>query len=400
MTATSQPTKILSGENISEDYFSELERQMRKISLEAIAEAAATDRTDAFPAQTFDRLAETGILEAVIPKNYGGQGLGTDAGTTLKLLTLLKQLGYGNLVVGRIFEGHFNAWQLITEYAEPKQIEKLAVDALQRNHLFGVWNTEAGDGVKIIPLKTNKFRLEGAKTFASGIGFVNRPIVTGKLPDGGWQMFVVHMDKVKTIIDDSWWKPLGMQSTRSFRIDFSGVEITEEDFIGKANDYYRQPFFSGGAIRFSAVQLGAAELLFDLTRDFLRELGRTNDPFQQMRLGEMSIAVESGSLWLKAATREFDKYLHERNELQIERALHYTGMMRTAIEQICQDIIIRCERSVGSRGLLKPYHFERVIRDLIMYLRQAAPDATLTGIGDFALKTPERASELWKNNGK
>ncbi|MGI8468610.1 MAG: acyl-CoA dehydrogenase family protein [Pyrinomonadaceae bacterium] len=398
MTAASQTTKIFFEKKVSDISFSELRKRARKISLEAITEAAVTDCAKSFPAQTFDKIAEAGILEAVIPKIYGGAGLGIKAGTTFELLTLLKQLGYGNLVVGRIFEGHFNAWQLINEYAEPKQIEKLAIEARCRKTLFGVWNTEASDGVKIIPAKENKFRLEGAKTFASGAGFVNRPIVTGKLADGGWQMFVLSMDKVKIAFDDSWWQPLGMRSSRSYRVDFSGVEISAEDFIGEPDDYYKQPFFGGGAIRFAAVQLGAAELLFDLTREFLRELNRAGDAFQQMRLGEMAIAVESGNLWLRGASKIFDRFLREKNTENLERVLHYAGMTRTAIEQICQNIMLGCERSIGSRGLLKPYHFERVIRDLKMYLRQAAPDATLAGIGDFALKSDKQNGELWRGD--
>ncbi len=180
---------------------------------------------------------------------------------------MLKTLGYGNLVVGRIFEGHFNAAQLICEYGNEQQIKRFSIDAFTENHLFGVWNTEAGDGVKIIPAGNGKFRLEGAKIFASGVGFVTRPIVTGRLPEGGgWQMFVAPMDEIETKIDDSWWKPIGMRSSRSFRVDFTGIEITENQLIGKADDYYRQPFFSGGAIRFAAVQLGAAELLFDICK--------------------------------------------------------------------------------------------------------------------------------------
>ncbi|MDQ2747041.1 MAG: acyl-CoA dehydrogenase family protein, partial [Acidobacteriota bacterium] len=109
MIATSQKTKTYNDETASENFFAELENRVQKISLEAIKEAAETDFTDGFPAQTFEKLAEAGLLEAVIPKNGGGAGLGTNAGTTFELLTLLKQLGYGNLVVGRIFEGHYNA---------------------------------------------------------------------------------------------------------------------------------------------------------------------------------------------------------------------------------------------------------------------------------------------------
>ena len=399
MIATVQTVK-LSLDNIgSADNFSKVIKRAREISLDAVNEAAATDSTDSFPANTFAEITAAGLLDAVIPQNYGGAGLGTKAGTTLELLTLLKHLGYGNPVVGRIFEGHFNAWQLIGEHGKSDQIRHLTDESARAKHLFGVWNTEAADGVKISSRGADNFYLDGAKTFASGAGFVKTPIVTGKLSDGGWQMLIVPLEKVQIAVDDSWWQPLGMRSSRSYRVDFSGVNISRENFVGKPNDYYRQPFFSGGAIRFAAVQLGAAELLFDLTRAFLRELNRTGDAFQQMRLGEMAIAVESGNNWLKSAAKVFDEYLFEKKEIQIARVIHYAGMMRTAIEQICQKVMLNCERSVGSRGLLKPYHFERVMRDLKTYLRQAAPDATLTGIGEFVLQSdkPSR-NQLWQDD--
>lgn len=376
-------------------------RAAQDISTNALREAAATDSTESFPAETFAELARAGIVQAVFPTKYAGGGLGTENKTTVQLLTLLKTLGYGNLVVGRIFEGHFNAAQLICEYGTEQQIEGFSIDAFTENHLFGVWNTEAGDGVKIIPTGNGKFRLEGAKTFASGVGFVTRPIVTGRLPEGGgWQMFVAPMNQIETKIDDSWWKPIGMRSSRSFRVDFTGVEITENELIGKPDDYYRQPFFGGGAIRFAAVQLGAAELLFDLTREFLRELRRTDDAFQQARLGEMAIAVETGNLLLEKAAAIFDEYLIDKNELKIAKILNYAGIFRTAIEKICQDVMILAERSIGSRGLMKPYHFERVIRDLKMYLRQAAPDATLAGIGKNVLESDVSSRKLWRDENE
>ena len=382
----------------AESRISELLKVADALSGDTSTEASLTDRTDSFPAKTFKKLAENDLLKMVFPKKHSGAGLGIEDGTTFELLTLLKTFGCGNLVVGRIYEGHFNAAQLICEYGTEKQIEKFSSDAVNGKHIFGVWNTEAGDGVKISPNGNGKYRLEGAKTFASGVDYVNRPIVTGRTPDGGWQMFVVPMEAFETKIDDSFWRPLGMQSSRSYRVDFGGVEITADEIIGAPDDYYRQPFFSGGAIRFAAVQLGAAEQLFDSTRKFLRELNRTDDAFQQMRLGETAIALESGNLFLKKSARMFDDYLRDKNPAKIGAVLSYAGMMRTAIERICQDAMIAVTRSIGSRGLLKPYHFERIIRDLTMYLRQAAPDATLTGIGRYVLESDVKNAKLWQTD--
>lgn len=371
-----------------------------KMLSEILAEAAETDRTDSFPAETFRKLEETNLLYAVLPAKFGGAGLGIEKSTTCELLTLLKTFGYGNLVVARIFEGHFNAVQLINEYADQEQTERIFSEAKREKHLFGVWNTEAGNGIKIESLENGKYRLSGAKTFASGIDHVNRPIITGRLADGGWQMFLLPLDKVQSEIDDSWWNPLGMQSSRSYRIDLTGAEISADELIGQPNDYYREPFFSGGAIRFAAAQLGAAELLLDSARNFLRELHRTGDSFQQMRFGEMAIAVESGNSFIKNAARTFDEFLIEQNESKLAKTLNYAAMTRTAIEQICQDVMLRVTRSIGSRGLMKNYHFERVIRDLTMYLRQAAPDAALVNLGKHVLENESPVRNLWVNENE
>ena len=65
----------------------------------------------------------------------------------------------------------------------------------------------------------------------------------------------------------------------------------------------------------------------------------------------------------------------------------YTNMVRTAIEQICMEAIQLCARSVGTRGLLPPHSIERIIRDLTLYLRQPAFDASIASIGQYVLKT-------------
>jgi hypothetical protein len=51
---------------------------------------------------------------------------------------------------------------------------------------------------------------------------------------------------------------------------------------------------------------------------------------------------------------------------------------------------------VGMRGLLHPHPIERIGRDLTLYLRQPAPDAALTGAGNYVLNDPRPALELWE----
>jgi alkylation response protein AidB-like acyl-CoA dehydrogenase len=424
-------------------------QKVKKIADYAADRASELDRQGTFPTEEFKQIAAAGLLAAPLSPSLGGLGLGFKTGKTKELLMLLKEIGRGNLAVGRVYEGHVNALQLIQTFGTPEQIETFAADARDRNKIFGVWNAEASDGVKIIPLdedaisevsseikavRNGKYFLQGSKTFASGCGYVERPFVNGVLPDGSWQMCIVPMDEVETVVDRDWWQPSGMKATISYKVDFTGIELDRSCLIGNPGDYLRQPWLSAGVIRFAAVQLGGAEALFNATRQYLQELNRTSHLNQQERLGRMAIAIESGNLWLYNAAEKIDRYApifggypdlgdRERANNPLERAnnplerannplerannplerannhspllVSYANMVRTAIEQICMDVIQLSQRSIGTLGLLPPHPMERIIRDLSLYLRQPAYDVAIAKIGEYVLSEKVAASDIW-----
>ncbi|AUD04949.1 acyl-CoA dehydrogenase family protein [Spirosoma pollinicola] len=373
----------------------DLESDQLNSLLEKIADAASlTDTDKTFPEDAFGWMADAGLLNVTLP----GHQLDNQLPKTDLLLHLLKRVGAANLAVGRVYEGHINAVNLIHLYATPTQKEAWHADVGEHKRLFSVWNTQAGDGVKIHAIGHGRYRLEGAKTFCSGAGYIHRPLVTGQLLGAqkqGWQMCIIPTERVKPIPqDDSFWQPLGMRASVSYKLDFTGVELDENDLLGQPDDYYRQPYFSGGAIRFAAVQLGGAEALYEATRAFLASMGRTDDSFQRTRLAEMAWLIESGNQWLNAAGSRTDAWQASGDEA--DKIVAYANMTRTAIEEICLRVMPLAERSVGARGLMRPLPFERIHRDLTFYLRQPAPDATILDIGRYVLDTKQPANDLWR----
>jgi alkylation response protein AidB-like acyl-CoA dehydrogenase len=360
-----------------------------QLAPQLFALAASTDTEGEFPTREFALLREAGLLTATLPATMGGADLHTLAATG-PLLELLRHVGHGNLAVGRVYEGHLNALLLIQQFGSAAQVARAAAEA-RNGHLFGVWNTEnPAQGVRLEVLPNGHYRLHGAKTFASGAGHISRPLITGALPDGqGWQLFVLNADTQPPVLDRSFWRPLGMRTSASFRAEVTGLALEPDDLIGAPNAYYRQPWFGGGAIRFAAVQLGGAEAVFDETRRFLQSLGRLDDPYQRQRLGEMAILLESGRHWLRGAAAQAAAHA------PAEATVAYANMTRTAIEKICLEMLSLAERSVGARGLLQPEPFERLHRDLTHYLRQPAPDAALADVGRFVLEHQQAANEFW-----
>jgi alkylation response protein AidB-like acyl-CoA dehydrogenase len=401
LTATRPPTQPLCSPQFAAHKFelTDLLNQITPVTDFCVTNAAKIDRNGAFPIQEFELIAQAGLLTAPLARTWGGLGLGIDASSIAELLIILTQIGRANLAVGRIYEGHVNALQLIQTFGTPSQIETFAIAAHQHK-IFGVWNAEAADGVKIMPLGNGKYQLSGAKTFATGCGYVDRPFIGGTLPDGAWQLCIVPMDEVATVSDPSWWQPAGMRATASCKVDFTGVILDESALVGQPGDYYRQPWLTAGVVRFAAVQLGGAAALFEGTRQFLQSINRTQDPYQEERLGKMAIGIESGQLWLKGAATQLEQY-HPIfagdpaiTHPQAVALVAYTNMVRTAIEQICMEAIQLTERSVGTRGLLPPHSIERIIRDLTLYLRQPAFDAALATVGRYVLDA-DITDPLW-----
>jgi len=336
--------------------------------------AALPGKPLAFPVEQFKRLSSEGLLSAPLT-----EGWGVVPHTHSRALDVLRQVGARDLSTGRLYEGHVNALMLIAKFGD---IES-AVSDLSNDRIFGVWNTDAPDGVNA--RQHDGFHFSGRKAFASGAGSLTRPVVTAEIVGEGRVMFLLRLEAVRHSIDFSSWQPLGMEGSDSFTVDFAGASAPLAAALGKAGDYYRQPAFSGGAIRFAAVQFGGIERLACDFVAYLQQQKRTGDPYQQARAGEIAIAIESGRQWIGNAAAEAERNFGATEEPGIARMVHVANMTRLAIERICLDVMELVTRGIGARGLLAPAAFEKRLRDLSMYLRQPAPDQTLAEVGRHAL---------------
>lgn len=355
--------------------------------LAAISDNAdSLDRLGAFPKDELSLLVSIGAQEGLYPcGQLRGEVIPSPVASLRHLLT---SVGYASLPVGRLFEGHVNALTLVGRYGTAEQAVMAAAEAAE-GAIFGVWNTEAADGLRLCPVGSG-YLLEGAKTFASGAGFIPRPLVTARLPSGESFMVLPRIpeDELASRADLSRWTATGMRASATGTFDFSGLEVSRGDIIGGAGDYQRQPLFSAGAWRFLAVQLGGMGRLLDEASTHLKRLGRLDDPQQLARMGEAAIAVESARLWVCAAS--------EKAEMSPDDgAVAYVNLARCAVERAGLDILEHVNRSVGLAGFLAPHPVERITRDLSTYLRQPGPDLALREGARHLLAKARPSREAW-----
>ena len=148
------------------------------------------------------------------PARYGGEDL-LGPKWHDDLAKVLRALGFADLSIGRLMEGHFNAVALVCRYGTPSQVEALA-DAIADGAISGVWGAEDSAGPRA-EFEGQSWRLTGRKILASGVGFVTRPVVTARAEAG--QVMLLPRLKRGERADISGWTAQGMRSTATGSVD-------------------------------------------------------------------------------------------------------------------------------------------------------------------------------------
>ena len=338
--------------------------------------AEALDADAAFPEQDMAALRAAGLLAAPVLERLGGLGAGTEPGGAALLAELLRLLGQGNLAVGRLFEAHVNALRLVMRYGVAEQAERAAAWALAGD-LFGLWVTDPlGER-----LRRGGGLLGGRKGPCSGAGHCTRALVTAETPDGT-RMALIALSGSEPVTGSA-GALQGLRAASNGTVDLTGVAAPDNALVGAPGDYLREPDFSCGAWRTTAVTLGGLHALVEATRAQIVQLGRRGAPMQQARFGEILIAQETARLWTLRAAEMAEQGGPGAPPLADRVA--YVNLARLAVEAACLDALRLVQRSLGLAAFVRPNPVERLSRDLGTYLRQPAPDAVLLEAGAHGL---------------
>ena len=149
---------------------------------------------------------------------FGGFGL-HGSGDGEGLFRLLHLLGYADLSLGRIFEAHVNALELIRQYGTPRQMEAAAL-AAQAGELFALWVTvPAKHGVCL----SRDLLLTGEKWFCSAAGVAKQALITAQT-EAGSQMVLVQLTP-RIQVTERGVRLAGMRSAATGSVDFTGAAV-------------------------------------------------------------------------------------------------------------------------------------------------------------------------------
>jgi hypothetical protein len=310
----------------------------------------------------------------------GGLGIGTESARSAATAELLYLVGSGSVALGRIFEGHVNALRLVIRNGNEAQRAATADDA-HAGHLHALWVTDGPQALQFSRIE-NCIELNGEKLFCSGAGHATRAVVTAMSPEGERRLLLIPMQAG----EDVYTLPSALQGVRSAgtgRVVFNGVRHDIRTVFGAPEAYLREPEFSAGAWRASAVTAGALSALVNAARAELVSRKRANTAEQRQRLGRMFINAETARLWMLRACS-----LAEDADMQPKRAVATVNLARIAIEAASIDTIQLVQRCLGLSAFMQVNPVERMCRDLATYLRQPAPDEALNEAAAYFTNHP------------
>lgn len=283
----------------------------------------------------------------------------------LALLRLLYGVARADLPLARLFEGHVDALQIITRYAD----RDTALDAATMaagGKVFGVWNAALTNA----PLHMADNRLWGGKSFASGAGIIDYAVVGADTPQGN-RLVLIDLAASHPFIDRDWWDVRGMQRSQSHIVRWDGADSASFRCVGLPGDYAREPFFSGGALRFVACHAGGVAGVLDRVRDHLIATQRAGDPHQSARLAELYIDAVSAAAAVRHAAKAWGSPGY----------VDYVAAARTAVAACAERAITVAQQAVGVSGMFASHPLSAVLTDLMVYLRQPMPDAQRMRVG-------------------
>lgn len=337
--------------------------------------AAPCDVDGAYPRAAMDILVARGLsgIGSLLPER-GGSGM---AG----VLWLLAETGRGDASTGRLLEGHANALELINRLASAPVRERV-FEGVARGEILGVWGADPANGRLRAVRDGDALRLEGSKIFCSGADGIDIALVLADGPEDGRTLILVKVNECLGI-DRRAWRPLGMRASGSHVVGFDGVTLDASfDVVCRGADYLADPWFTGGAMRFAAVQAGVARGLAEVAAAHLVRQDRSSAPHQADRLGHAAAAVAGLEGVLAKAAAAWDEGCAPRaSERAKAQAGAYGGLARVAAERTLLEVADLVQRAVGLSGLLAPHPLERRLRDALTYVRQPNPDGAREAAG-------------------
>jgi hypothetical protein len=282
-------------------------------------------------------------------------------GRTSERLRLLAETAREDLSLAKLAEAHWDAVAILAEAGRAPEPEML----------YAVWASEIPGQALRLERARDGYRLSGCKPFCSGIGMVDRALVTVGLPEQLLVEVDLRNNQDRIAADLETWKVDAFRATQTGAVTFLDSQISSNAAVGTSGWYLERPGFWHGACGPAACWAGGVAGLLDFALASKRD-----DPHSLAHLGAMQASVWGMYSLLKQAGDDVDGAPRDAKAAQI-RALQ----LRHLIEQMGTDILQRFSRAYGPYPLSMDEETSRRYQEASLYMRQSHAERDLECLG-------------------
>ena len=344
-----------------------IRQSVREFAEREIAPRARhVDETGEFPAETFRKMGELGLMGVPFPEEYGGAGadsisaalaveeVARACGSTA--LAYSAHMGLGSAPIF-LFGSEEQKQRFLRPAAEGRY---MAAFALTEPHA----GSDAGATRTTARLEGGEWVINGAKMWITNAPVAGHLIVTTVTdPDKGKRGISALIVPAGTpgLSFGKHEPKMGLRGSVSTAIMFDNVRVPKENLLGERGRGFSQflQVLDGGRIGIGAMAVGLAQAAFEAACAYARERTAFDRPiggFQSVSnmIADMSAGLDAARLMVYQAA-----WLKDQGKPYSRQAAAAKLMASELGEKICRDAI----QVFGGYGYSQEFPVERIYRD-------------------------------------
>ncbi|MEC3841337.1 acyl-CoA dehydrogenase [Bacillus amyloliquefaciens] len=334
---------------------------------EIAPKAHEVDQSAVFPADTFKKIGELGLLGIPFPEEYGGAG-----GDTISYAIAVEEIGKacgstGLSYAAAVSLGASPLYYFGTEQQKQEHLTPLASGKALGS--FGLTEPNAGSDAGGTQTKAEKkgddYVINGEKCWITNANYARTVIVTavtGKNSTGKpiISALIVPTDTPGFTITNPYDK-MGVRGSDTAELVLEDVRVPADNLLGDPEKGFKQFLYTldGGRISIAALAVGIAQGALEASLSYAKERKQFGSPissFQaiQFKLADMAMEIDlARQMVLKAAWLK-DQNLPFTKEAAFAKLYASEMAVRTCLQAI---------QIHGGSGYMKEYGVERMLRD-------------------------------------
>ncbi|RAP74322.1 acyl-CoA dehydrogenase [Paenibacillus montanisoli] len=328
--------------------------------------AIERDRTGAFPAEVFEKLAKLGLMGLPFPEEYGGGGA-----DTVSFAIAVEELSRVCASTGITYSAHVSLGGApLSLFGTEEQKAAFLTPICRGESLgaFGLTEPDAGSdagGTRTTAVRSgDQWIISGSKCFITNASYAKHLALTAVTDrskgTGGISAFIVPTDAPGFTVNCSYEK-MGLHASNTTELVLDQVAVPQEHLLGTEGNGFKQflAVLDGGRIGIGAMGVGIAQGAYDKSLRYAKQrkqFGRTLSAFQaiQFKLADMALGIELArnmvykAAWLKDQGRPFKKE---------------AAMAKLYATEMCMRVCDQAVQIHGGYGYMKEYEVERYMRD-------------------------------------